>query len=303
MVSYLGPGVVAKLATRGSALAGGAAAVGMAAPAGVSESYDRAIDAGLDEGEALEKSMQGALPGAIQVAPLASILKPLPKNLQKKAVGQLYGVLRTGGQEASVEGAGAVLQNLIEQSYNPEQGTWDDAAYRAAIGGASGGAVQGVTQALTRGRGMGADKESEGEPTVEDAAEQVDAGPEPAAPEGESTSAPQAPNRDHRGRLMLRAPNPKRASIPPSSGRAQALHALERTPARDSFVQTRISYNRLSARRANAFYRATVIRCSANELRRPESWMRWMPLIGCRRALTRATPPVQQMPTSRPAIS
>lgn len=156
MLSYLGPGLVARAVTRGSMTAGSAAALGMAAPAGVSEAYDRAVSAGLSEDEALERSMGGLVAGAIQVAPLASLIKPLPKEIQGKAIGQLYGVLRTGGAEATVEGAGAILQNIIEQGYNAERGTWDDVGYRAAIGGGAGGVTQAATQLATRGRGAGA---------------------------------------------------------------------------------------------------------------------------------------------------
>ncbi|WP_445012161.1 ADP-ribosyltransferase-containing protein [Vreelandella stevensii] len=161
MVTYLGPGMLVGALSRGSAAAGMATSLGMAMPAGVSEAYGRAIQGGLDEEQAIERAMAGALPGAIQVAPLASLLRPLPPEMRGKAIGQLYSILRTGGAEATVEGAGAVLQNLIEQSYNPERGTWDDAAYQAMIGGGAGGVVQASTQLATRGQGMNADAAQE----------------------------------------------------------------------------------------------------------------------------------------------
>lgn len=156
MLTYMGPGLVAGALTRGSSAAAMGTAVGMAGPSGVSEQYQRAIAGGLDEEQALEKSMQGFAGGAIQVAPLAAMIRPLPAELQGKAIGQLYGLMRAAGSEAIVEGAGGVLQNLIEQSYNPERGTWDDTAYQAAISGGSAGLLQAGVQVATRGRGMSA---------------------------------------------------------------------------------------------------------------------------------------------------
>ncbi|MCC5904024.1 MAG: hypothetical protein JJT87_19105 [Halomonas sp.] len=156
MLTYMGPGLLAGALTRGSSAAAMGTAVGMAGPSGVSEQFQRAKAAGLDEEAALEKSMQGFGAGAIQVAPLAAMIRPLPAELQGKAIGQLYGIMRAAGSEAIVEGAGGVLQNLIEQSYNPERGTWDDTAYQAAISGGSAGLLQAGVQVATRGRGMNA---------------------------------------------------------------------------------------------------------------------------------------------------
>ena len=170
MLTYMGPGLVAGALTRGSSAAAMGTAVGMAGPSGVSEQFQRAKAAGLNEEAALEKAMQGFAGGAIQVAPLAAMIKPLPTELQGRAIGQLYGLMRAAGSEAIVEGAGGVLQNLIEQSYNPERGTWDDTAYQAAISGGSAGLLQAGVQVATRGRGMNA-----GAPQRREAeAEQVD---------------------------------------------------------------------------------------------------------------------------------
>lgn len=199
MLSFLGGGLFAKAITRGSKMAAGGTAVGMASSAGVSETYDRAIAAGLDEDEALERSMAGVLPGAVQVAPLASVIKPLPKKLQGKAIGQLYGVLRTGGSEAAVEGAGAILQNIIEKGYNPEKGTLDDVGYRAAIGGGSGAAVQAGTQALTAGKGMGAKRDQQRRDS--DEAPQVD----PSGAEAVTTGLKDIPGQTEGERAEPRA--------------------------------------------------------------------------------------------------
>jgi len=161
MLTYIGPGMLANALTRGSGagaqMAAGLTASGaLAGPAGVSDQYQRAISAGQSEEDAIAVSMRGFPGGVIQVAPLASIVKPLPAELQGKAIGQLYGILRTAGSEFAVENAGAIMQNLVEQSYNPERGTWDDTPYQGLVAGGSAAIIQAATQALTRGRGMNA---------------------------------------------------------------------------------------------------------------------------------------------------
>jgi hypothetical protein len=197
MVTYLGPGVLANALTRGSALAAGSVSVSMAGPSGVSEAYSRAISAGLSEEEAIKGSARGLLPGVVQVAPLASLVRQLPPELQGRAIGQVYGILRTGGAEATVESAGAVMQNLIEQSYNPERGTWDDVAYQGTIGAISGGGMQAGMQFLTRGRGMNAsrgqqsDLDTSGLSAPTDTIDQApDAPPEAASTAAEATFTP-----------------------------------------------------------------------------------------------------------------
>lgn len=158
MLSYMAPGMLAARLSAGTS-AGTQMAAGlltssaMAGPSGVTEQYQRAIASGLPEEEAIETSMRGFPAGVIQVAPLASIIKPLPAELQGRALGQLYGILRTAGSEFVVENAGAIMQNLVEQSYNPERGTWDDTPYQGLVAGGSAAIIQAATLALTRGRG------------------------------------------------------------------------------------------------------------------------------------------------------
>ncbi|WP_299312289.1 hypothetical protein, partial [uncultured Halomonas sp.] len=145
MLTYLGPGMVANALTRGSMAAGMAVSLGMATPSGVSEAYNRAIDAGLSEEEALRRSMAGSLPGAIQVAPLSSLIKGVPPHMRGKALGELYGMLRTGVQEGVVEGLGQIGQNQIERFYNPDRELTEGAGYAALVGAASGTATHGLT--------------------------------------------------------------------------------------------------------------------------------------------------------------
>ncbi|QJQ93903.1 MULTISPECIES: hypothetical protein [Halomonadaceae] len=202
MLTYMGPGMVAGALTRGAStgaqMAAGLTAAGaLAGPSGVSDQYNRAIAAGQSEEEALEVAMQGLPGGLIQVAPLASIIRPLPAELQGKAIGQLYGILRTAGSEFVVENAGAMLQNLVEQSYNEEKSTWDDTPYQGLVAGGSAAILQAGVQALTRGRGMSASPGRAGEQrgpdapspdAVQEEAAEVAAEPQ-AAPETDPTWA------------------------------------------------------------------------------------------------------------------
>ena len=167
-LTYIGPGVATNLLTRNAPrltreLATYTTSLGLASTQGVSDQYQRAINAGLSEEEAVERSIGGIPGGAVQVAPIASILRPLPAEIRGKALGQLVTILRTAGSEALAESSGVILQNLVERSYNPEQGVWDDSLYNAAIGGGVGGIVQLGIQLSTRGRGIGGTTETQSE--------------------------------------------------------------------------------------------------------------------------------------------
>jgi len=166
IVPFLSLSLVGNVATRGAGPT--AKMIGRYLPAltaasaqGVSDQYQRAIRAGLSEEEAVEKSIQGAPAGALQVAPIASILKPLPAELRGRAIGQIVSIARTGGAEAIAEGGGVTLQNLVEQSYNPERGTWDDSFYNAAIGGIVGSGTQAGVQVATGGDGVNANAQDD----------------------------------------------------------------------------------------------------------------------------------------------
>jgi N12 class adenine-specific DNA methylase len=142
MLVYLGPGWLTTLMTKGStaaiqAAASIAGASALAGPAGAAEAYQRAIDYGLSEDEALRVAMAGIPGGIVQVAPVAVLLQRIPSNVRGKAVGQIRHILESFGAEFVAEGAGAVIQNFVEMSYNEEKGLWDDTLYQAVIGGSS----------------------------------------------------------------------------------------------------------------------------------------------------------------------
>lgn len=142
MLVYLGPGWLTTLMTKGStaaiqAAASIAGASALAGPAGAAEAYQRAIDYGLSEDQSLRVAMAGIPAGIVQVAPVAVLLQRIPPNVRSKAVGQIRHILESFGAEFVAEGAGAVIQNFVEMSYNEETGLWDDSLYQAVIGGSS----------------------------------------------------------------------------------------------------------------------------------------------------------------------
>ncbi|TVR07396.1 MAG: hypothetical protein EA385_12915 [Salinarimonadaceae bacterium] len=159
MLTYLIPGGAAAAAVRGAgALARGSAGIGaasmMAGPAGAAEAYNRAVDYGVPDEEALKIAMWGIPAGVVQVAPVAVLLRQIPPNLRGKAVGQIRHIAEAFGAEFIAEGTGAWWQNLIEQSYNPDRGTWDDTLYQGIIGGSAGALTQIGISLATRGRGL-----------------------------------------------------------------------------------------------------------------------------------------------------
>lgn len=151
----------------GQMLGGTAVAVSLAGPAGSAEAYNRAVEYGLSEEEALERSLPGFGAGAVQVAPVALILRAIPPHLRGNAIAQARHVIEAGVGEFVAEGFGAVLQNLIEQQYNEEKGIWDDTLYQAAIGGSAGALTQLGVTALTRGRGGPVGRPQQGQSDID----------------------------------------------------------------------------------------------------------------------------------------
>lgn len=229
-LTYVGPGVATNLLTRGAPkltrdVLTYTTSLSLASTQGVSDQYQRAIGAGLSEEEAVERSIGGIPGGAVQVAPVASILRPLPVELRGKALGQLATILRTAGSEALAESSGVILQNLVERSYNPERGVWDDSLYNAAIGGGVGGIVQLGIQLATRGRGIG------GTGDFGDA-DPLD-GIEIRGPETETPGRPSDPNLRLPGAVIDQAPPSDSVEGPdpePSSpqGPGEAFEAIDR---------------------------------------------------------------------------
>lgn len=159
MAGFIGAGLPTAFLTRTwgtvpRAVATGGTAASLAGPAGAAEAYQRAIQFGLDEQEAVEVSLYGIPAGVVQVAPVAYILRAIPAEVRGRALGQIRHVAEAAVGEFGAEGAGAIVQNFVEQSYNPDRGLWDDVLYQALIGAAAGGISTAGLQALTRGEGV-----------------------------------------------------------------------------------------------------------------------------------------------------
>ena len=177
----LAAAAAAPAAAAGAVGLGTATALGMSAGAG--EARERARAAGLT-GEALTGptvggtligSLEGlpvarplaALGRALRIPGLASIGERLATKIDAETVagrlaqrGKSAGI--TGTAESAQEGAAAILQNLVEQGYNPARELVDAGVIEESlIGGGAGAIFQGLVDFLVRGRPRGATPETE----------------------------------------------------------------------------------------------------------------------------------------------
>jgi len=159
----------------GTAAGGAAGAATLGSPAGTAEAVERARAAGVPEDEMTGIAAAGAATGLLEGAlPLAmgrlGRLTTDPKiqaALEKLSTQELDSVLRnldvfaanaakSFGIEGSQEFVTAALQNVIAQSYDPEQDVIDmDALEEAALGGTAGAIISAVADIALPGRGRG----------------------------------------------------------------------------------------------------------------------------------------------------
>ena len=199
-----GIGSIAALAP--TALLGGAAlpAAGViAAGAGAGEASERARAYGATEAERNIAALKGTAIGLTEIAPLGRLAKGVSRGANKafdmpridagvdkildllgpKAVTNINSRIRnvagTGLVEGAQEGAAAILQNLTEQGYNPEQVLVNTGVLEeAAIGGGAGAILQFLADAIGGRRGVRA-----GTGIVDDPAETTDPTLSAAQPE------------------------------------------------------------------------------------------------------------------------
>lgn len=131
----------------------------LAVGAGSGEASERARAYGATEEERGTAAVKGAFVGATEIIPLGRLAKRLEvpflsegiekisKKMGKADVSTLRGKLQsaalTGAIEGTQETAAAVLQNLVEQGYNPERLLIDaGVAEEGAIGGSAGATLQ-----------------------------------------------------------------------------------------------------------------------------------------------------------------
>ena len=186
-----GLGSIAALAP--TAFLGGAAlptAGVLAAGAGAGEASERARDFGATEGERSLAALKGIAVGATEVLPLGRIFQGLDrfgdlgKNLQIPEIqkvldklgpksidgikSRIQSAAGTTVVEGAQEGAAAILQNLIEQGYNPEKELVDAGVLEEAfIGGTAGGIFQGLVDFLVKGKDRTPDTDTDTDTTVD----------------------------------------------------------------------------------------------------------------------------------------
>ena len=161
--------------------AAGAIALG----AGAGEASERARDYGATEEERSAASLRGAAIGATELLPLgrlASTLKipGLPKFLDKlsgkvtpettKGIrNKLQRMAGTGVSEGAQEATAAILQNLNEAGYNPDQVMFEmGVVEEGAIGGSAGAIFQGVVDLLVPKTGKGKKSKTEDKPETQE---------------------------------------------------------------------------------------------------------------------------------------
>ena len=159
----LGDSVVRKLSEAGGSFAGivGASLVNpiaggtLAVTAGMGEASERARAGGASADDRLQASLLGIIPGAMELLPVGRLVKGIkqvykgtakPVELITNRVGR---ALREGGIEGAQEVASGIAQNMIEQGYNPTQGTFEGSGEAAGYGGAVGAIAQALIDLAT----------------------------------------------------------------------------------------------------------------------------------------------------------
>lgn len=165
-------------------IAGGTLAVA----AGSGEASERARAAGATQEQRNLAALQGILPGALELIPVGRLVKGIKQVYRGQAKpvelikNRIQRASREGGIEAAQEVASGIAQNMIEQGYNPEQGTFEGSGEAAGYGGAVGFLAQSLLDLATpRTRGG-----TTGGATVEEAVQEelfpdVDLGQAPEA--------------------------------------------------------------------------------------------------------------------------
>jgi len=192
-------GAFATAAPLGKAALPIAGALGVASGAG--EASERARAYGATEEERNIAVRKGAAIGATEVLPLGLLAKSLkipglPKAIDKISSkvspatvtgikSRLQRAAATGVKEGAQEAAAAVLQNLTEQGYNPEQVLFEAGVLEeGSIGGGAGAILQGLVDLFGKKRIRSVkDDEGTAEETTEEATEETPVSAETTATE------------------------------------------------------------------------------------------------------------------------
>lgn len=130
----------------GQFIAGGAALA-----AGAGEASERAREAGATQEERNQAALLGAGVGALDLIPIVgSIKRRFGPQFTNRLIDYAVNIAMEGGEEAAQEAVTEVLQNMIEQGYNPDQDLGEGTLAAAGVGGLAGGIVAALFPGRTR---------------------------------------------------------------------------------------------------------------------------------------------------------
>ena len=139
----------------GTSLVNPFAGAGLAVSAGVGEASERARAAGATQEERNLAALQGIIPGALELIPAGRLVKGIKQVFKGDAnpveliTNRILRATREGGFEAGQEVASSIAQNMIEQGYNPEQGTFEGSGEAAGYGFGVGALAQSLLDLAT----------------------------------------------------------------------------------------------------------------------------------------------------------
>ena len=139
----------------GTSLVNPLAGAGLAVTAGVGEASERARAGGATQEERNLAALQGIIPGALELIPAGRLVKGIKQVFKGDAnpvvliTNRILRATREGGFEAGQEVASSIAQNMIEQGYNPEQGTFEGSGEAAGYGFGVGALAQSLLDLAT----------------------------------------------------------------------------------------------------------------------------------------------------------
>jgi len=146
-VGSIAPIYAASLIPVAGPVIAGALAVG----AGAGEASERARAAGATLEQRNSATRKGAVVGALDLIPVfGSVKKFLGPTASNKIVNYVLNLAMEGGEEAAQEATTEVLQNMIQQGYDPDQDLGEGTLEAAGIGGIAGALVAAILPGRTR---------------------------------------------------------------------------------------------------------------------------------------------------------
>lgn len=135
-----------------SATLGPLASFSTAGVLGIQEQFERAKASGLGDDEALQYAARGAPAGVIQALSVEFILRKVPPNVRSPLLRRTRDLAEAFGAEFAVENLGAVMQNAIEQEYNPERDLFEGTPYQGILSGSAAATLRAILLTAMPGR-------------------------------------------------------------------------------------------------------------------------------------------------------